>query len=181
MSEPLEAEVVTERAIVPGQHGGWRPGAGRKRVRPLSPRELYGEQIDGALELLAQEVRAVAQAASDLAKGEYIVLARDRHGNWKRPPDVHSAQAAVELELHRVYQRSPSVEAIRVVFDRVLGKVGGHMDERVKNAALDGYTLIEGLIDVIEDVCTPEQRAAIHERVGAIADEIRQNRAILGG
>ena len=81
-----------------GQHGGFRPGAGRK-----AKDEKFKVPIAKAEKKIADKLPWLIDQAMELAEG-VVIQERDKDGR------------------ERIYQRPPDMGAIKYLVDRIMGK-----------------------------------------------------------
>ncbi len=122
----MENTEETEKLIsIPKQHGGARPGAGRK---PKD--EKFKVPIAKAEKKIADRLPWLIDQAMELAEG-VVVQERDREGGL------------------RIYQRPPDMKAIAYLVDRIMGKA----TERKEITSLDkplGEMTVDELKSILE-------------------------------
>ena len=112
-----------------GQHGGRRPGAGRKKGTKL-PHTLEKEAAREFLrQMVKAELRPMVEAQIANAKGfKYLVVRQKHGGKFLR---VTEAMARVKLgndeEIVEVWEKDPNVHAFQDLLDRTLDKPSQHV------------------------------------------------------
>lgn len=164
-----------------------REGSKRGGVRPNSGPKPYGErykrQIAKTAEIMGKALPEAAQATVDLAKGAYYLMVwNGRTKQYEKPRDQRIADSCVEIggDMIRVYRELPSIKAIEVIFDRLMGKVPQPVDITIRQAIAEVTEVQALLVRVIEEHVPSEYLTPIREELDRVAEHHSHARTAVG-
>ena len=109
-----------------GKHGGARPNSGAKLGSEHHGTVEKNAYRQKARDLIGPHMAEVLQAHIANAKGiKYLVVREKATGKFLRVGEI--AAAATE-EVIEVWEKDPSIEAAKVLLDRLLDKPSEHME-----------------------------------------------------
>lgn len=153
-----------------------RQGSKRGGARPNSGPQPYGQrykrQIAKTADIMGKALPEAAQATVDLATGAYYLMVWNRHTQtYEKPRTKAIADAAVETgsEFIRVYQELPSMKAIEVMYERIMGKVAQPVDITVKRAVAEVISAQDTLMRIIEEHVSDEVLTLIRDDLARVA------------
>jgi hypothetical protein len=115
--------------------------SGNPTGRPATPKARHEREIKAAIATMAAALDDTTDALVAQARGLPVLLVRNIAGLWSAPPadvarklaeDPAYLDALLQAGAARVYVREPDLDAIRVLHDRVMGKVPSIMELQVK-------------------------------------------------
>lgn len=171
-----ELEITRGDSTEIKRHGGARPRAGRP------PNEVkYKTKISKATDIMGRMLPEAAQATVDLATGAYVLLVfNSKKAAWEKPANMRVAQAAVDMGHFRVYQELPSMRAVEVMFERLMGKVPQPVDITVRQAVSEVTEAQAILLRVIEEHVPSEYLTPIREELERVAQHHSNARTAVG-
>lgn len=106
------------------KRGGKRPGAGRKKGSSTLLAIAMREKLS---QMVSEEFGPVVKAQLKLAKGAYVMMVKNKKGEWKQitnPADVERLlNSDGEGEnYYQIWLKNPSTEATKYLLDQALGK-----------------------------------------------------------
>jgi hypothetical protein len=99
---------------------------------------------------------------------------------WEKPKSDKVMEGSLGTGLIRVYREPPSIKAIEIMFDRLMGKVPQPVDITVRQAVAEVTDAQAILMRVIEEHVPSEYLAPIREELDRVAQHHSAARTAVG-
>lgn len=118
--------------------------SGNPAGKAPKPKTLYVNEIRAATATMAGALQESTNGLVDKARGLHVLMIRNIAGFWQMPggdvarkltEDPAYLASLFEAGAARVYVQEPDLDAIKVLHDRVMGKVPTMIEMQVKKSA----------------------------------------------